>query len=103
MKRKAGADAKPKMVKHEIQNAYVLTAETGDMIRQALAEIPHKYRQIGPILQVLEVSVRGNVIAELPEGIEVPKLSVMKPPPPGPEELKESKELESKELESKEK
>ena len=69
------------MVKHTIKNAYVLTAETGDMIRQALAEIPHKYRQIGPILQVLEVSVRGNVTAELPEGMDVPKLSVMKPQP----------------------
>lgn len=76
----------PKLVKHEVKDAYILTSDTGDMIQAALSELPHKYSQIGPILQVLKASVRGTIAVDLPVGQTVPTLSVQRPGPQAPAE-----------------
>ncbi len=69
------ARKKPVMVKHTLKDAYFVTAETGDVIRAALGEIPSKYKSIAMILQVLEMSLRGEITVELPKGQRVPALT----------------------------
>ena len=71
--------AKQKMIKHELKNAFILTEETGINIQKALSELPHKYRMVGPILQLLEQSIRGTVSVDLPFGQEVPQLLIQPP------------------------
>jgi hypothetical protein len=86
---------KPVMEKHVLTNAYVLTAETGDVIRTALEDIPCKYKNIPFIIQFLETLPRANVTIQLPKGQSVPTLVKGKPQPgqapaeaPKPEEPK---------------
>ena len=74
------APAKTKMVKHELKNVFILTEETGINIQKALSELPHKYRMVGPILQLLEQSIRGTVAVDLPLGQEIPQLLTQPPP-----------------------
>lgn len=65
----------PVMVEHEVKDGYLLTKETGDAMREALAELPHKYVNIGPIIQALMQSPRVTTSIELPFGQTVPTLT----------------------------
>ncbi|MCK5016202.1 MAG: hypothetical protein KAS32_03940 [Candidatus Peribacteraceae bacterium] len=67
------------MEKQAFKDAYLLSAETGDNIRELLSELPHKYTFVGPILRVFEKSVRGNIVIDLPKGTEIPVLSKQLP------------------------
>ena len=91
---RATAPKPPTLEKHEVKNAYILTEETGDAIQIALAELPHKYMNIGPILQVLATAVRGSVTINLPKGQQVPTLTKQQPPaapPPVQEDVPATK------------
>ena len=54
--------AKSKIEKHELKSAYIVPAEMGDKMVQALAELPIKYSQlVGPIIDGLQKAYRGDI------------------------------------------
>lgn len=51
----------------KLENAYILTAETGDQIKTVLSELPIKYTQmIGPVLNALNQAYRGEITVKAP-------------------------------------
>jgi len=64
---------KKKIEKHELKNAYIVPAEMGDKMVQALAEMPIKYSQlIGPIIDGLQKAFRGNIDVMVDPNKEAP-------------------------------
>jgi len=51
-----------KVEKRELKDAYIIPQEDGDKMILALAELPIKYSQsIGPIIDILQKGIRGNI------------------------------------------
>lgn len=56
----------PKKKKVELKNAYILPQQTGDIMRNTLAELPIRYNHlIVPMLQALDKAIRGDITAEV--------------------------------------
>ena len=72
--------AKKKLEVHELKAAYILPKEAGDNLIQSLAELPMKYSQIiTPILDMLQKTVRGDIIVTIQPDKLVPKPAAKKP------------------------
>jgi hypothetical protein len=77
------AEAKKKIETHELKAAYIIPAEAGDKMLQALGELPSKYFQshVSPMADTLQKAFRGDITvtidpnkpAPAPPGAERPK------------------------------
>lgn len=68
-KKRVSTKGSMKTKKVEIKAAYVLTAELGDGLRQALLELPMKYQpMLGSMIDGLAQAYRSDVVLNVPEG-----------------------------------